>query len=334
MEFEPDRDPLGVLRTTWPVVEQAGQVQIVRGRLGSVAEEIASASADPPSWTDGPHPTGRDDEETAKLVLVLDALNFCFWPVPNDSGPRWQVTWAGKTWDGYWALAAALSRGVAEGMPLTDARWLANLEREELERLLAGDPGTTPIPLIETRLAHLREVGRVLLERWDGSFLHLIEATGGSAPRLLRSVIEHFPSFRDEAVYQGRPVAFYKRAQILIADLASAFGWRGPGDLVGLEALTAFADYKVPQVLRRLGLIVYQEDLQERVRRRELLPARDPAELEIRAATIWAVELLRQELERLGTPLPAYRLDWALWQLGQTLPPDTEPYHRTLTSAY
>ena len=57
-------------------------------------------------------------------------------------------------------------------------------------------------------------------------------------------------------------------------------------------------------------------------------------ELEIRAGTIWACELIRQRLLEEGVSLRAFEIDWALWLTGQSLPPGSEPYHRTPTIFY
>ncbi len=147
-------------------------------------------------------------------------------------------------------------------------------------------------------------------------------------------MVEAFPSFDDVAVYQGREVRFYKRAQILVADLAGAFDGKGLGTFNDLDALTAFADYKVPQVLRGLGLLVYDPDLAARIDRYDLLPAGSPEEVEIRAATIWACGEVRRALTTQGHTLRAFEVDWALWTAGQDLPSDTRPYHRTRTIYY
>src|SRR5690606_21911640 len=129
-----------------------------------------------------------------------------------------------------------------------------------------------------------------------------------------------FPSFRDVARFRDQEVRFYKRAQILAADLFGTFGGQGLGRFNDLDQLTAFADYKVPQVLHQLGILRSSPELQYDLHRhRELEPGSQP-ELEIRAGTIWGIEFLRRELERLGQPLAAYQLDWALWSLGQDLP--------------
>jgi hypothetical protein len=334
LSFDLTRDPLRVLESTRQVVDDAALVRIVPEKVAETAEHLAGVPEPPPDWSAALHPAGRDAAELANLVLVVDALNFCFWSVPATGKPRWLVTYDGQTYDGYWALAAALRRAVETGHPLWDGAYLAGLCEADVAEILAGDPGSDTIPLLHARMEHLHEVGHALLERWEGSFLHAIEHARGSAPALIKSVVHALPSFNDVALWRRHELRFYKRAQILIADLVGAFDGRGPGAFHDLDTLTAFADYKVPQVLRRFGILEYAPTLAERIARYELLPRDSDEELEIRAATIWGVELLRQVLADWGIAMPAYTIDWTLWRAGQDLPPDTEPYHRTLTVFY
>ncbi|MBI4492898.1 MAG: hypothetical protein HY690_08915 [Chloroflexi bacterium] len=319
------RDTLGVLETTEPVAEAAGYVAIESDLVEQVADSLASRPFRPPPWRVWPHFWG-DPEHTANYVLLLDALNFCFW-----GDPKWQVEYEGRTFDGYAALAAALRRAIDEGKPILEADYLAELSREQLERLLRGR-GT--LHLLDARLRHAREVGFVLGERYGGSFARFIVEQGqGSVVRLVRSLVREFPSFNDVAAYQGREVRFYKRAQLLASDLYGAFEGQSFGGFGDLERLTAFADYKVPQVLRELGILAYAAELAEAVDHQRPLAAGSPAEVEIRAATILAVEYLRRALAARGVAVRAFELDWHLWTLGQELRAPC-PYHRTLTAAY
>jgi hypothetical protein len=183
-------------------------------------------------------------------------------------------------------------------------------------------------------LQHLHEAGEALLAHWDGSLLTAIRAAHGSAPVLVREVVQHLPSFRDIAPWEGHTIRFYKRAQILVADLHAAFEGAGPGAFHDLDLLTAFADYKLPQLLRQHGVLDYAPSLAEAIADHRLIPPDSNAEIEMRAATIWAVELLRQTIAARGRAIPAYQLDWVLWQAAQSLPAGTEPYHRTLTVFY
>ncbi len=318
-------DPLSVLSTTLLVVEQAESVQIDLEAVQRLAGNLVHQEVPAAEWETGLHWSG-DPESTANYVLVLDALNFSFW-----GEPRWVVSYGGQRYNGYWALAAALKRALEAGIPLTNAAYLATIDEATLGQILAGEH---PIPLLAERANNLRELGRVLLEGYDGRFTRMISAAQGSAVRLVQRVAAELPSFNDVASYHGREVRFYKRAQILAGDLAGAFGGRGPGHFHDLDQLTAFADYKVPQVLHHLGLITYDAHLEHLLAERADLAAGDPREVEIRAATIWSVEAIRRALAAYGVLRPPYQLDWMLWQLGQNLPSGVLPYHRTRTIFY
>jgi hypothetical protein len=243
------------------------------------------------------------------------------------------VPYQGRNHDGYWALVAALHRALTvDNVPLWDARYLAGISGADVELMLRGEG--KPPPLMERRLTHLREAGRVLQSRWNGEFANLIVACGGEAVRLVKRIAEEFSSFRDEVRRDGRMVRFYKRAQITVADLSRLQPAEPLARFTGLERLTAFADYKVPQVMRREGMLVYDEALARQVDGRvELAPA-GREELEIRAATVWACEwLTRAVAARRGEPVLAADVDFLLWSAGQDKK-GLAPYHRTRTVYY
>jgi hypothetical protein len=56
-------------------------------------------------------------------------------------------------------------------------------------------------------------------------------------------------------------VSFYKRAQILIADLWSCFEGKGLGAFNDIDYITMFPDYRVPQVLVYFGAMKYSDGL-------------------------------------------------------------------------
>lgn len=323
-----------ILASIEPVIEQARWVRVDEDAVRRTAGRLAAGGAPLPDWDGHLHPAGRDAAETATLVLVLDALNFCFWPMPGSTAPRWSVDYRGVVYDGYLALAVALRKAVERGVPLADPDYLAGLDIVQVRALLAPAPGAQEIPLIEARLANLREIGLALRDRWDGLFERAIREAGGLALALIDEVLSALPSFRDIAIYRGREVHFYKRAQILVADLHGALAHDELGQFDDLDRLTAFADYKVPQILRQFGILRYHPDLTSAVRRYDLIPPGDEREIEIRAATIWAVELLRRALAERSRSLRAFEIDWLLWHASQSLPDDAEPYHRTLTVYY
>lgn len=318
-------DPLGVLGSTLAVLNQAKAVRIDLDAVDRLADSIARQEVTPPQWESQLHWSG-EPEATANFILVLDALNFCFW-----GEPRWVVSYEGKRYNGYLALAAALTRAMNAGIPLTDASYLTMMDEPTLATILTGEH---TIPLLPQRVANLREAGNVLLDRYQGQFSGLIRAANGSAVQLVSRVVHEFPSFNDVAIYEGRRVCFHKRAQILAADLFGCFGARGLGAFHDLHQLTAFADYKVPQVLHHFEVLRYAEDMKNTLTKGLEIPAGDSREVEIRAATIWGVEALRRALNRRGLVVAPFEIDWILWQRGQHLPDGVQPYHRTRTIYY
>ncbi|HKS70163.1 MAG TPA: queuosine salvage family protein [Ktedonobacterales bacterium] len=327
----PAGDRLGVLSATAPVVRAARLVRIVPVAVEALADAFAAQPWPEQAGLDALH-FSDGTPRTANWVLLLDALNFCFWGEPGR--PRWQVEWRGQTLDGYAALAAALTRAIAEGRPLWDAAYLAGMDEATLRDILRPVPGSPEIPLFAERRAHAREVGRVLSERYGGQFVNAVAAAGHSAPELALLLARDFPSFRDVAQWQGRVVPFLKRAQICVADLHAAFHGRDWGALAALDELTAFADYKLPQLLRRAGVLVYAEPLAARVDAYAPIAPGSEEEIEIRAATVWAVELLRRALAHRGIERPASAIDYRLWAESQTKLPGEKPYHRTRTIYY
>jgi hypothetical protein len=337
-------DPLHVLRSTASVMRSATDVAIDMASVETTASRLLARKAQP-EWDESLHyrATGPDgDERTAMWLLALDALNFCFWGQGSDPSVRWRVEWRGELVDGYVALVAALTKAARSGFPLHDIHVLANVATEVVAAVLAPAEGHPVIPLLDERVRNLRELGRGLLTiGTDAPATTLIRQANGSAIALVRDVVQRFPSFNDVSTWDraetglpGNEVRFYKRAQILAGDFAGGLADSPLGSFHDLDQLTAFADYKVPQILRQMGIIRYSDALSATIAARKHIPARSTEEMEIRAATIWGCELLRQALANAGRDISAHELDWLLWTESQSLPGAINPYHLTPTIYY
>jgi len=185
---------------------------------------------------------------------------------------------------------------------------------------------------------------------------------------------DRLPGFRDVLTdpRTSSKVSFYKRAQIAAADLWASFRClhagrcsgrvENPCDFGDLGELTTFADYRVPQLLREEGVLIYGADLARDVDAKKEIPAGGVDEVLIRAATVVAVERLvgaigtvmlgegdcegatsqtgevsderRRDIARRG--IDAVRVDWYLWQVGEKLESrgKMRPHHRTRTIFY
>lgn len=225
-------DPCALVRATseW-VVAQPSAVTIDDGAVTALADaldidELYTLKAfdadlhlcNPP---DSP-------ELTCAYLLVVDTLNFCFWPDAAAGGAELQ----------YADLAGGVKRAVLRDPTCISAPALAAITEEGVQRLVGW---RRPLPLAAERARLLREAGAALVAGYGGSAAALVRAAGGSAVQLVRLLTTDMPGFRDQAVYAGRQVFFYKRAQIFAGDLYGAFGGQGLGAFRDVAQLTMFA---------------------------------------------------------------------------------------------
>ncbi|XP_053687784.1 queuosine salvage protein [Sabethes cyaneus] len=284
------------------------------------------------------HPKASDPH-APNWIFLLDTLNFCFWTPGNAT--KWKVK--GET--GYFSLCAAINRALEEGIDITNPAYYSKITLEELENILRSDDGVTKAPLLEERVQCLHEVGKTLLEKYDGKFENCVKACAGSAVALLELVTREFPCYRDEATYGDKRVAIYKRAQILIGDLWACYRGEGLGLFNDIEKITMFADYRIPQVLVHFKTLEYSAELMETLKAGTLLENGSAEEVEIRGASIYIVERLKQlVLEELKANHPdlssknvnAVLLDHFLWDYRRKNAAELEyiPFHKTISVYY
>lgn len=331
-------DPFGIRAATAQVMRETPWMTIDQDALARVAGTMQQDWRDPPAWDDELHFHGAP-LETAGWVVVLDALNYCFWAQGDDPDIRWRVTWRGATHNGYDALAAALHRAVVDdGYPIWEADWLRAVSLDTVGHMLRGDEGCPPIPLLRDRMVCLRDLGTSRYQRNKQPADIAVDARG-SAEHVVRLAKRRYLMYDDISVWRRRDgeviwVPFFKRAQILAADLTGALAGTDLAITKHQERLTAFADYKVPQVLRQIGVLHYHPDLAGRIHRLQRIRVNSAEDVSIRAATVQACDRLVMALADLGVATSASELDWRLWTLGQRLDHDVEPYHRTVTTRY
>lgn len=168
-------------------------------------------------------------------------------------------------------------------------------------------------------------------QKFGGSFEGLLQVyhtqtnNHGTALGLVKFITEIFPSFRDEVDnYNGVHLYFWKRAQICVAELWAAFYppsvtgaphplFSGP-EGAKIEELTMFADYRVPQILHHLRILVYPHSLTDLLKSRVLLQSGCREEVSIRAASIISVERVKDEMRALGMQaVSSVLVDFFLW---------------------
>ncbi len=306
----------------------AAEARHVRIDLDACAEVVP---APPPPLDPERHYLEGEAGDVADYMLALDAINF---------GSGWFPTLRkrelrGEPVSGYFTVAWNLADHVrAHGPPSAD--WLSRATGAEIAAILGQDAGHE---LMSLYAQALRELGRFLARsraRLDGPragtrtdkgvataataagtvdrpplrALDLVAQANGSAVRLAEIVVGGMPMWRDRG--------FYKRAQILAADLALA----GVAKFHDLHRLTIFADNLVPHVLRCDGVLVYDRELAARIDAGEQLRL-GGAEREIRACALHACALISER-----TGVSEREIDNWLWARGQAPEYKARPRHR------
>lgn len=309
------------------VAEESRSVRIVSDRTASYAREILALVPPRPVYDLALHYDGRAEDVVAYLV-TLDSVNF-------GSGAFPHLAKRPGT-SGYGTVARALTDWFVREGPLR-ADQLAAATAQDCARIFGQSLAVPPVAwLMDCFASAWNDLGEDLAQHCGGAFTTLIESAEESAARLVER-LQRQPLFRDVAVYRGRPVPFYKRAQILASDLALALDGEGWGSFGDLDRLTVFADNVVPHVLRVDGLLVYDSDLAARIDCGEPIAPGSEEEIEIRACAVHAVELLVAALAgdaTGGRPITARELDIALWERGRSASYKARPRHRTRTTAY
>ena len=305
------------------VAERATHVRIDHARIPAYAASLPLEQARVPELDLTHHYLGKPPE-TVAFVVTLDTVNFGSGYFPHLRKR------AGLS--GYFTVATSLKERFEREGPLA-ANELADLTAGQCAELFGQHPdapdfaGSPRAELMGLFAQALNDLGRYLLERFEGRFVVLVESADRSAERLVR-ILAEMPFFRDVQRYGGFDVPFYKRAQLTSADLAIALGGRGLGVFEDLDRLTIFADNLVPHVLRTDGILRYDDALAARIDREEPIEAGSAEEVEIRASAVHVVELLVAALREVGQRVTAAGLDYVLWNRGGQPTYKACPRHR------
>jgi hypothetical protein len=301
------------------VAENAALVRVDQARLAQYARDFPVAEVGKATLDPATHYVGQG-KGTLLFVLALDTINFGSGYFPHlKKRPGMS---------GYFTVAAGLNDWFKRDGPPSAAR-LEALTRADCARIFGQTGGDAVAQELMGLFANaLKDLGALLVARFDGEAVRLVETARHKAASLIR-ILRQMPYFDDVAIWHGRAVPFMKRAQLTAADLDLAFAGEGWGRFDDLKELTIFADNLVPHVLRVDGVLSYDPALLARIEAGEVLKVGAPEEVEIRAAALHAVELLKGHLHAAGhAKVTSVALDYLLWNRGQGERYKAAPRHR------
>ena len=166
--------------------------------------------------------------------------------------------------------------------------------------------------MIRERWQIFHEIGNVLLEKYNGSWIKLFldgnwrAFNGGEV--IVERLVADFPSFRDARLYQDRNGAlrhlwFNKRAQLLAmmyhGRAVHSLG-RMP-EIKDIADIGPIADYEVPKAFHFLGILEYSQRLEAAIQNRETIIRDHPWEIESRLAMSY---VMKRICDKVGLNMP------------------------------
>lgn len=263
-------------------------------------------------------------EQTAAYVLILDSINFGG-TLKKDLAKEGFALADNSL---YFTNARRL-KDVFETEGGIGAAQLAALDDDACMALFRLPASKTGRALATLYARSLRELGLYVSLQHKGRFLGVVEAADGSVEKLVEA-LSQLGSFNDVFDYKGIRVKLLKRAQITAADLHLAFAHRGERLFTDIAKLTMFPDNAVAHVLHEDGILKYSPALEQAVASGTVLTPGGEEEIEIRACTGHAVELIKQWRPELS----AVDIDHILWHRSHEPDYLRRNHHKVMTMFY
>lgn len=265
-------------------------------------------------------------EDELDFLFLIGNQAFCFW-----GSPKWTIDYKNQKIDGWWALIASFERAIENKIDVLNGEYLSQLTVSKTNTLFAGAP---EILLLKQRFEMLKKIGEVLVKKYNGRFHNFYKQSDHEAFSLLESISREFAGFDDVAEFKGRKVFFYKKAQLVLTDINIIFKGKGLGDIKNIDKLPGHADYKIPAILRTLGILEYNKELADLIDNRKELEAGSQMEVEVRANELWAINQIYQNLKTRFSEITPGGINYMLWNQSQVKNPNDKPYHLCRTVYY
>ena len=257
-------------------------------------------------------------EKQIDFLLVFDSINYSFWGTP-----KWTVKLdSGANEDGSFALMGKLLDYYEKSNNLD----FTKVTYDEFKEILSGN---VEIPLLEERYNTIYEVSKIVNEKMNGSFYEYIKDIYVDTD-LLSVIISNFKSFEDTRITDGKRIYLYKLAQLLVSDIIHLRAYK-ENIAAQTDNLVGCSDYKIPQILRGLGVLEYNERLEALVDNKREIKENSIFEIEIRALTIVSIDKIKKCL---GNTLNNIEVNDLLWELSHDKEINLKPYHLTRTTNY
>jgi hypothetical protein len=260
-----------------------------------------------------------NDLDTLQFYLAHTSQVFLIWR-RNEAGEAqaWDIEVDGKSYVGGPGIDAAHMRALREGRDLRDPGYLASMTLDEIQAIYRDErTGEATLQMLPQRLAKFNEIGRVLLERYDGHVANLLKQTEGYLFRdddrgLIQQLCLHFPTAYFDWPFCKLGFLFGK---YLYARHKS--GAAATEEFMTLSAIhdphhfEISADYYIPLFFIRTGIFRISDEFGRLLAEQRLLERDGRIEREYRAGTVTVGRMIAEE-----TGFSLDEVGYECWQQG------------------
>ena len=250
-----------------------------------------------------------DIETLVNFLLVFESIDYSFW-----GQPKWTI----ETEDGLKDGSDALLYDMLKYAKKLGNATFNDVSFNEFRNILKGN---IEIPFLEERYKTISEINEIVNKKMSGNFYKYIKNIT-SDTELFNLIINNFESFKDERIYDGKVIYFYKLAQLLTSDILHL---REEIEKITVDYsnLIGCADYKIPQVLRALGITKYDKELSYMVDNKKEIEISSKYEVEIRASQIFVLGYIKNRLNS----FKSVDINDFLFNYSKKLKNIVKPYH-------
>lgn len=250
-----------------------------------------------------------DIETLVNFLLVFESIDYSFW-----GQPKWTI----ETEDGLKDGSDALLYDMLKYAKKLGNATFNDVSFNEFRNILKGN---IEIPFLEERYKTISEINEIVNKKMSGNFYKYIKNIT-SDTELFNLIINNFESFKDERIYDGKVIYFYKLAQLLTSDILHL---REEIEKITVDYsnLIGCADYKIPQVLRALGITEYDKELSYMVDNKKEIEISSKYEVEIRASQIFVLGYIKNRLNS----FKSVDINDFLFNYSKKLKNIVKPYH-------
>ena len=313
-----------VLSSVSKVIPQLSCLEIDIEKLHEVAVELSKDSFS----INYVGNTNTAPKEYIRKTMLINTLNFVFTDFLTS------VKYKFETLSDTDAMVYQIDKALLEGIPLTQGRFMRDMNLEEFKRLFTGN---IEMPMADEKVKILNNVGDILVTKYGGDWINFIDdgpkKLYNNGEGLIERLVRDFKRFDDHSIFENEKVYFLKLAQLAFwgihRELSKKYFY-----IEDMENMTAFADYIIPVALESFGIVKYSSELKEKIDLGILIDRDSIEEIEIRSTSIYVTAKLtelinnyKKEEEKIIIP----QLDFKLWT---DFHADERPHHLTKTIMY